>query len=476
MVSGIVSIMVCDSGVKKNCYYILSELDFSMVKIWGRNMKDTIMVFDTGELEIALVTYNRCDFVAEWMKRCYESIRRRNIHLSIYDSSTNRDTERYVNEWKARMNDNRIEYYHVDSGINIGYKPMLPILNAKSKYLWISGDSRCHDFECLDEKVFPYLRQDIDCVLFHILNNEENDGKIYTDKNELLRDCFVSMTCIGLSIYKLSLFDSLKKDKQFMEICNQKYRNNYGFAWIGYFLEMFAIGKRKALFSLVPGTDLKADIKIPSWFKRCYACWVDDLCGLMDAVSEKYQQTETVMRETWKYISLDSPGFCDFARRKGDLNLSTYRKYKENGMLDRVTDKADRLERFVNAADDELEQCFEQEVCIEKREFEELCNQNMDEIKRGSKGKKIWIYGAGKGGRILSDCLKRNGICPDGFLDEKAEILKECNGKPVQLVEEIETNNCYIIISLFHFAPYIIKPLLEHGIDRKDIFYMCIRH
>ncbi len=31
---------------------------------------------------------------------------------------------------------------------------MFPILNTKAKYIWVSGDSRCHDFNYLDEKGF----------------------------------------------------------------------------------------------------------------------------------------------------------------------------------------------------------------------------------------------------------------------------------------------------------------------------------
>ena len=46
---------------------------------------------------------------------------------------------------------------------------MFPILNTKAKYIWVSGDSRCHDFNYLDEKVFPYLKLDIDYVVFMLL-------------------------------------------------------------------------------------------------------------------------------------------------------------------------------------------------------------------------------------------------------------------------------------------------------------------
>ena len=52
-----------------------------------------MITFEDGELEIAMITANRCDFVAEWLDRCYEQMRQRNIHFSIYDSSEYDDTK-----------------------------------------------------------------------------------------------------------------------------------------------------------------------------------------------------------------------------------------------------------------------------------------------------------------------------------------------------------------------------------------------
>lgn len=437
-------------------------------------METTVTTFDSGEFEIAIVTYNRCDFVVEWLEHCYEQTKQRNIKLSIYDSSTNNDTEKYVNDFMIRMNDADMEYYRVNSDVNIGYKPMLPILNSKSKYVWVSGDSRYHDFMDLDRKVFPNLKKDVDYVVFHISNNEENDGKVYTNREELLRDCFLSMTCIGLSIYKTSLFEPLKCNEKLIAECTLKYKKNYGFAWIGYFLEMFSIKEYKALFSIVPIMEIKADKKIQSWFQRCYGCWIEDLCNLMDALSEKYKCTEMVIRDTWKYLAFDSLGFCDYARRKGDLNRDTYKKYKDSGMLERVTKRGRRLEKFANAADMELDECFRQEIEVEKKEFEELCRQNIERIEKCSRGRELWIYGAGKGGKVLLDCLRKFRIPVRGFLDKGAEKIKIYEGVTVKNICDIEPEKCFVIISLFHWTPFIIKSLLECGIKRYDILYLSV--
>ena len=77
-------------------------------------MAHEIVTFESGEFEIALVTYNRCEFVAEWLERCFIQTKIRNISLSIWDSSTNPDTEEYIKEFNVKENAD-ITYYHVSS-------------------------------------------------------------------------------------------------------------------------------------------------------------------------------------------------------------------------------------------------------------------------------------------------------------------------------------------------------------------------
>lgn len=433
-----------------------------------------MVTFETGEFEIAIATYNRPEFVAEWLERCYEQTRKRGIHLSIYDSSTNDETENYIRKFKACRNDADVEYCRVDSDVTIGYKSMLPLLHSASKYVWVSGDSRCQDFDLLDMKVFPYLKQDVDCVILHATNNEENDGKVYTDKNEFLHDCFVSMTCLGLSIYKTIMFEPLKRDSKLKAQCDQKYQDNYAFGWIGYFLEMYALREYKAVFAVVPVINIKSDKKVASWFKKYYGCVIGDLCDLMDTVSDKYQCTEKVIRDTWKYLSHDIPTLCYETRKKGDLNPETYRKYKENGMLDRCTRKGDRLKRFAYASDGEVEEVLKREQEIEKKEFETLCRQNLERIKGLSENKELWIYGAGTGGKILAECLTEQNISVCGFVDKKAESIISCEGMPVRKPDDIDPANCFIVISLLLWKPFIVSALLERGIERKRIFYISI--
>ncbi len=439
-------------------------------------MTDGMVLFDSGELEIAIATYNRCEFVAEWLDKCYEQARERNIVISIWDSSTNDDTENYIHSFKLQKGDASMEYHRADSETHLGYKPMLPLLYSTSKYVWVSGDTRYPDFEMLDRTVFPVLKKDIDYVVLGCIKNEENDGRIYTDKEQFLRDCFVSITCLGLSIYKTALFEPLKSDKELREICDSKYKDNYAFGWIGYFLEMFFLKEYKAFFSFLPIVNIKPDKKVPSWFSRYYHCWIEDLCNLLDALSDKYHCTDRVIRETWKYLAHDLPTLCCAARKSGDLNYDTYKKYRDNGMLARCTPYGERLKAFACASDEELDSVLEQEQAIEKKEFEVLCRQKIEEIKTLSECCQggLYLYGAGKGGQILAECLAEHGIIVRGILDKEAQAGWLCCNLPVLRPGDVSLDNCLVVISLLTWQPFIVSSLVDQGVERSHIYYIYV--
>ena len=177
-----------------------------VIGYWKRSV---MIKFDDKELEIAIVTYNRAPFIKEWLDNCYEESCKRNISISIYDSSTNDDTEELVKCYETSVL-YPIAYHKVPSDTPIGYKPMLPILKSECKYVWVSGDSRRHNFDELDNSVFSCIKNDYDYIVIladHFFNEQD-----YSSNNleKFISDCFISTTCIGLSIYKTSIFDYLK--------------------------------------------------------------------------------------------------------------------------------------------------------------------------------------------------------------------------------------------------------------------------
>lgn len=434
-----------------------------------------MVAFEDGELEIAMVTYNRCEFVADWLDGCYGEMRKRNIHFSIYDSSTNDDTEIYIRQFKEKEMDTDIEFHRIDSEFLMGLKPMLPLLRSRSKYVWVAGDSIYWDYAMLDSEIFPRLKQDIDCVVCYVNGCDENIEKIYTDMQEFINTAFVSLTCMGATICKTSIMDPLKNNNGLRVSCDRKYGSNYGFGWLGYFLEMLLLQNHTAFYSLAKRPiAIRSNQKTPTWRKSYYHCWVKDLLEILDGIADQCRGTDRIAKDTWKRVGLDDPNTCYYARKYGDLTPETYEKFKKSGMLDRCTGHVDRMERFAYASDEELDELLEREMEMVDRKFKNLCQQNIERIREESKGRRLWIYGAGIGGKILAECLTEADIPIQGFLDKQAKQIGIIDKISVKTVEEADLQDAYIIISMRSFTSYCVDVLLQAGVSRSHIFYPVV--
>ena len=294
--------------------------------------------FDDNEFEIAVVTYNRVDFVKKWLAHCYSPAVRRNIKLSIYDSSTNDETKTLVLRFNQSKH-NKVNYYHIDENTKIGYKPMIPVLQSESTFLWVSGDSRYHDFEELDIKVFSLIKKrTVDCLIINVDNNYRTPDTIFDNRSKMIHSCFVATTCIGMSIYKTSIFDPIKKDPQKLKEMDDVFRSNYAFAWLGYFYSVYAMNDYKTALVNVKINEILAAQKKQTWASRFMGCWVEDLCQVVDQIPDLYARKGMIPKEVWKVMKLNTiPGGYK-ARKNGDLTRKKYKELKSNGMLLRVVD------------------------------------------------------------------------------------------------------------------------------------------
>ena len=64
----------------------------------------------------------------------------------------------------------------------------------------------------------------------------------------------------------------------------------------------------------------------------------------------------------------------------------------------------------------------EMEIDMELDEkFKMICEKKIPQIISQIKGRKLYIWGAGKGGKIVEAIMKEQGILLTGFIDQKAE-------------------------------------------------------
>lgn len=305
--------------------------------------------FDDGEFEIAVATYKRPGFVRIWLDNCYEPAVRRNILLSVYDSSPDEGTKKMIDSFNEDR-DVKVLYHHVDEKTIIGYKPMFPILHTKSTYLWVSGDSRYHVFDELDEKLFPMIKnRDIDYAVINTGNNHHMPDTVFDDKGKMLHACFVATTCIGLSIYRTAIFDIIRNSPSLLEQYDKRFGNNYGFAWLGYFYNVYAMGGYKAALVNAETKSILNKAKVQSWAVRFYGCWAEDLCQIIDSIPDSYADKDSIPKETWDVMKLDSMSYGYKARKYGDLDTEKYDELKENGIIAKLTDKPGRMKFFATA-------------------------------------------------------------------------------------------------------------------------------
>lgn len=428
--------------------------------------------FDDDELEVILITYNRSKFVSEWIERCVDELFERNIKVSVYDSSTDEETKQEIEKENQKHQKNKIRYEYITSELSVGHVVLNAMMKSSAKYVWVVGDSRCHNFEDLDEKVFPYIKKGVEHIVLRTLNNEENDEKIYTDKTNMLNDCLVSMTCTGFYIYKTSIFDPLKKDETFRESCLKKYDDNYGFTWMGYFLEVYARDPNyRTVFVNVPVIVIEPEKKIKRWNRKFFKCWCDDLCNVVDGISQQYYVSDDLLKSVWNITGFDMAASLYKNCKDGVLNSEIYQKY--NQILGRVSNNVGKIESFAHSNKDNVEEIYEYWRHEEEVSFITKFKENIQSLLKKCHDKKISIYGAGRGGVLIQQCLKEYGILIKCFYDANAEKIGQVGDTPVNEVvgKEIDLENEFIIISLMGGYTSVKSTLMRRGVKAGNIYY-----
>lgn len=102
----------------------------------------------------------------------------------------------------------------------------------------------------------------------------------------------------------------------------------------------------------------------------------------------------------------------------------------------------------------------------------EICKKNIKKIKRDSKNRDIFLWGAGKMGKTTAKYLRESGLLIHGFIDSNKAggIVDELS---VYAKEDISLENTYIIISIMSFHNEIIDYLLNRGFKTDQICYLC---
>ena len=93
-----------------------------------------------------------------------------------------------------------------------------------------------------------------------------------------------------------------------------------------------------------------------------------------------------------------------------------------------------------------------------------------DRIRNDAGEREVWIWGAGKGGRIVEFVLHEAGIMVSGFIEsqKKSDTFE---GYPVCDSCCLNVHEKYIVVSIMTFQKSIAKILLDHGYGTKDAIF-----
>lgn len=429
--------------------------------------------FDDGELEIALVTYNRPLCVQEWLKNNLKDIINRNIKLTIYDSSDTEETKRVV----ENANNKTINYCKLDSNVTIGEKPIIALQRSTSKYVWICVDRRCANFQDLDKYVFPKIKEaKFETLLMPELQEKAVIAKEYNNMSEFINDGLWTMTHLGDIIYRKNIFDIFWSDNNWTKIMqNKEYMCSFGF--LAYHLNALAINGHYAYIHSVRLNYSKEKTRF-SWQKHMFKYLIDDFIEIINDLPEAFLDKDVcisiIINEMRRWV-LSAPHKVLYGLRvEADL-ADVYDTFEKKGYWKYFSEVKSEIVYYAKESISSIRKqrlFIEQDECLDSEIGETLAR--FFSLKDVGKNK-IYVYGAGYSGQLVYEYLQEERMQIAGFIDINANEIKTKNGCKVFCLDEVNVDDAYVIISLKRFIPEIKDTLSLRGIEEDRQFYVCER-
>lgn len=106
---------------------------------------------------------------------------------------------------------------------------------------------------------------------------------------------------------------------------------------------------------------------------------------------------------------------------------------------------------------------------MDENVFRKKIIEAINEIRIKRKGRRLWIYGAGRGGSIAYDVLLNEGINEiAGFVDANAKNINTKYGLKVTEIELLSPCEDYILLATMNFNNSIFLRCVKAGFEEKD--------
>lgn len=98
------------------------------------------------------------------------------------------------------------------------------------------------------------------------------------------------------------------------------------------------------------------------------------------------------------------------------------------------------------------------DIMLEEK-FQKSCESKIPLLIPKVEGRNVYIWGAGKGGKLVEAFMSSLGIVVSGFIDQRAGELSEYLGYKVKFIEEINREQDYIVVGIMSLRYEIIERL-----------------
>lgn len=90
--------------------------------------------------------------------------------------------------------------------------------------------------------------------------------------------------------------------------------------------------------------------------------------------------------------------------------------------------------------------------------------------------KKIFIYGAGGGGKFVHGIMKEKNIPIEGYIDKNWEKMQKSDGLDVIWLDAMNARDCIVIVSIMTYHKQIEDECSQYGFnDEENLYYLWKR-
>ena len=163
--------------------------------------------FEDKTLLIGVLTKNHSEYIQCYLSEILDEVKRYNVDIGIYDSSTDEKTKEIV-LGKIKDGYDNLFYKQYDPDILIGIKGRDLYINSGYQYIWPCGDGVIPKIAKIYEIIKKEMKVGRDCIVFDGWFFEPKDAifKIFDDVNDFIEMAWSALTLLGGTVLKGNLY------------------------------------------------------------------------------------------------------------------------------------------------------------------------------------------------------------------------------------------------------------------------------